>query len=515
MTKIAKILNVAFGEKNLGAKARKHTTVSNEGTETLTVTEVTANNTVFTLDTFTETLIPKLPINSTIYLDVNNDIQNATGAFYTTDQGYDVFGTTDGSGVPTIAFGLPVISITSPLSGNFELETNQTLNWTSSNVTNVDITITGTIAGSKVYSAVAASAGTYTYQLNSADGFVVNDEFSIEVSACLGIATNTVTGLDTIATLTMTTPVLTDGVAGNITGSANCTTVNVYERLSTDVSWDDFDIGVTVIAGVYTATGTVADSGLHDFLVVDADNAAAFIQLDDVTVVSGTVVPTTGIYATHDIVHSAVREMGDLFVSEYAADEIVLLTEFTSSNRIEFRRISTSAWTQTAAITTTGPASGPYRGAGIAIDSTTCSGSIGLVTGIWNYVTYAGKLNIYDTPRRLGVFKIGNTFYYLSDNAKFYSTPDHSTMTLALDLSAHITANSDPKPCAYNSDDGYIYVLDGNKLYTFLFCDGSLVSSITMPDSSVYGLTYHDGRIHYVIYTGDLITIKVLKNSDD
>ena len=39
MTKIAKILNVAFGEKNLGAKARKHTTVSNEGTETLTVTE--------------------------------------------------------------------------------------------------------------------------------------------------------------------------------------------------------------------------------------------------------------------------------------------------------------------------------------------------------------------------------------------------------------------------------------------------------------------------------------------
>ena len=149
MTKIAKILNVAFGEKNLGAKARKHTTVSNEGTETLTVTEVTANNTVFTLDTFTETLIPKLPINSTIYLDVNNDIQNATGAFYTTDQGYGVFGTTDGSGVPTIAFGLPVISITSPLSGNFELETNQTLNWTSSNVTNVDITITGTIAGSR------------------------------------------------------------------------------------------------------------------------------------------------------------------------------------------------------------------------------------------------------------------------------------------------------------------------------------------------------------------------------
>ena len=288
MTKIAKILNVVFGEKNLGAKARKHTTISNEGTESIVSPSISINNDVFSLDTFSTTLIPKLPISSTIYLDANGFIQNANGEFYTTSQGYGVFCTTDIAGVPTISYGPPSISITSPLSGNFELETNQTLNWTSSNVVLVDITITADTVGSKVYSNVDATLGTYTFQLNSADGFIVNDNFNIEISATMGTTSDTVTGLDTIATIVITpTPTLTATVAGSVAGTANCTTVNVYERLSSDTAWDTFQLGVTVTAGAFSASGTVADSGLHDFLVIDADNAGTFYQLDDVVVESG------------------------------------------------------------------------------------------------------------------------------------------------------------------------------------------------------------------------------------
>jgi len=87
--------------------------------------------------------------------------------------------------------------------------------------------------------------------------------------------------------VTMTTPVLTAGVAGNVAGTANCTTVNVYYRLSTDTLWTLFDSGITVIAGAYTATGTIATAGTYDFLVTDADNPTVRDQLDDVEVASG------------------------------------------------------------------------------------------------------------------------------------------------------------------------------------------------------------------------------------
>jgi len=304
---MTKIINITptpkeYSDTGLFKESAETFTINNTGTQRVTLSDIESDSVLFTAGTFQANVEPSMPINSTLFfVDVNEVVQNTDGSFATTDQGFGSFATTDSSGIPTIGFGLPSISITSPLSGNFELETNQTLNWTSANVTNVNITITGDSGGSKVYSNVDASLGTYTFQLNATDGFIVNEEFSTKIEATIGATSDEVTGLDTIATLTMTTPVLTSGVAGNITGSANCTTVNVYERLSTDVSWDTFKLGVTVIAGAYTASGTVADSGLHDFLVIDADNASAYTQLDDVNVISSVTYYSMSAGITHSL----------------------------------------------------------------------------------------------------------------------------------------------------------------------------------------------------------------------
>ena len=287
MTKIAKIENVCFGEKNLGAKARKHTTISNEGTESIVSPSISINNDVFSLDTFSTTLMPKLPINSTIYLDANGFIQNASGEFYTTNQGYGTFCTTDGLGVPTIAFGIPDISITSPLSGNFELETNQTLNWTSSDVALVDITITGTLGGSKVYSGITASLGTYTFQLNSADGFVVNDTFEIEVSACVGATSDTVTGLGTIATIVIDTiGAQVAGVAFDVEGDSNGAEVEIFHMLASGGSWVS-DGTATVTAGRYTKSVTISGAETYDIKVEDTTDSDGNAQQDNVVVASG------------------------------------------------------------------------------------------------------------------------------------------------------------------------------------------------------------------------------------
>ena len=97
----------------------------------------------------------------------------------------------------------------------------------------------------------------------------------------------TVTSLPS-KSVTMVTPVLTADTEGTISGTAlYVTTVNVYYRLSTDTLWTLFDSGITVIAGAYTATGTIATAGTYDFLVTDADDPTVRDQLDDVVVASG------------------------------------------------------------------------------------------------------------------------------------------------------------------------------------------------------------------------------------
>ena len=96
----------------------------------------------------------------------------------------------------------------------------------------------------------------------------------------------TVTGLPAKSVI-MTTPVLTAGVEGDITGtSLFVTTVNVYYRLSTDTLWTEFNFGITVIANAWTATGTMPAAGTYDFLVTDADCPTVRDQLDDVNVIS-------------------------------------------------------------------------------------------------------------------------------------------------------------------------------------------------------------------------------------
>jgi len=289
---MTKIINITptpkeYSDTGLFKESAETFSVNNTGTQRVTLSDIASDNTLFTVGTIQANVEPSMPINSTLYfVNANKAVQNSDGSFATTDQGFGSFATTDSSGIPTIGFGLPSISITSPLSGNFELETNQTLNWVSSSVSLVNITITGDSGGSKVYSNVDASLGTYTFQLNATDGFVTNDEFSIKVEATIGATSDEVTGLDTIATLTINSPSLTAGVEGNITGNANCLLVSTYYRVSSpEGAWTEFDLDIVIVAGAWTATGTVATSGTYDFKVSDA-NGVAEKQVDDVTVES-------------------------------------------------------------------------------------------------------------------------------------------------------------------------------------------------------------------------------------
>lgn len=86
----------------------------------------------------------------------------------------------------------------------------------------------------------------------------------------------------------ITTPIeLTAGTEGNVLGTSNGTAVDVYYRTSSpEGTWEVFETGVTVTAGAWTATGTIADADTYDFLAVDADDTDGYAQQDDVVVVA-------------------------------------------------------------------------------------------------------------------------------------------------------------------------------------------------------------------------------------
>ena len=281
---------IDFGNQAVGNKRSKSVLITNTGTENCELTGI-ATKGAFSSDLHAKTIPPAYPVSSTLYLvNINGKkvLQNIDGSFQTTDLGYGIAGTTDSDGKLTLNFALPVISITSPLTGKFELETNQTLNWTSSNVSLVDITITGTLGGSKVYSGITASLGTYTFQLNSADGFVVNDTFEIEISACVGATSDTVTGLGTIATIANDAiGSQVDGVAFDVDGDSNGSEVEISHRLASSTGAWTSDGTATVVLGRYTKSVTITGAETYDIKVEDTTDTDGNAQQNDVEVASG------------------------------------------------------------------------------------------------------------------------------------------------------------------------------------------------------------------------------------
>jgi len=204
MTKILSGQNKDFGLVDEFQSKVETVTIENIGTETVTLTGVDSDNADFVVNEISlEKVQPKFPANSTIYLNDKGICQDiSTGAFYTTNQGYGILGTTNANGLITLCTDAPVISITSPSSGDDkQLDVAFAVTWTSSNVASLDITLESE-GGYKKYEGITASLGTYNVTLDPDDGFVPNEGVTITLRDVLGIASDNV-NIYTLATVTM------------------------------------------------------------------------------------------------------------------------------------------------------------------------------------------------------------------------------------------------------------------------------------------------------------------------
>lgn len=94
-------------------------------------------------------------------------------------------------------------------------------------------------------------------------------------------------------TLTITTPVLTGGASGTVSGTSNYVgqKVEVELRLAgqdPEDSWTPFGTATVAGDGSWTVSGTIASAGTYDFRVIDEniDPAICSAQVDDVVVTS-------------------------------------------------------------------------------------------------------------------------------------------------------------------------------------------------------------------------------------
>jgi hypothetical protein len=284
MTKLISITPTSkdFGSKNLFTSNDETFTLKNTGTEIINVTDVISDNEVFSVSHDVTTL---LPANSNIYLNCN-------GGLSTVDSGCGIIGTTDDDGQISVSPLTPTLTLDSPLeSAKFELDETITAEWTANNISLINIVIESA-TGIKTVEDVDATLGTYDVDLTADTGdFEVNQEITITVKNVIGAVADDV-AVSSIATLTMTTPVLTAGVEGTIELTHNGGEgyfVQVQSRVSDpEGAWEIFEDNVPVEAdNTCTATGTIADAGTRDFRARDTVDPDGQIQLDDVVVASG------------------------------------------------------------------------------------------------------------------------------------------------------------------------------------------------------------------------------------
>jgi len=291
MTKIISSPNIDFGLVDEFKSSVANSKVTNTGTERVTLTDLISSDERFVLNSFDTRIEPKMPANSTLYFGANGRIQSATGAYYTTDQGFGAIGTTDADSKLTINHLMPSLALTSPSAGTkYKLSESFNVTWTSSNITLVNVILESESGGYKKYSDVAASLGTLAVSILASDGFSINETVYIYIENTHQTVEDSVQ-VQSIATLTMTTPVLTAGTEGTITGTHNGGTgyfVQVQYRVaSPEGAWTTFENNVTVEAeGTWEATGTVALAETYDFRARDTVDPDGQIQLDDVVVES-------------------------------------------------------------------------------------------------------------------------------------------------------------------------------------------------------------------------------------
>lgn len=94
MSKIKAIAPINFGIIEALRTKSKSVTVENISDSTQAV-EIASNKAEFSVDKSGVVLVANFPPNATIYFASNKRVYDANGKYYTTDQGYGIFGVTD------------------------------------------------------------------------------------------------------------------------------------------------------------------------------------------------------------------------------------------------------------------------------------------------------------------------------------------------------------------------------------------------------------------------------------
>ena len=182
MTKILSAVNIDFGEIEEFQETTEASEISNIGTERVTVSALTSDNSQFTPTIETKLVEPSFPVSSDIYfIDDQARMQDDSGEFSTVDLGYGLAGTTDASGRLTFNPASKSISITSPAAlSEHVIDVNFNVEWERENITLVNIILESS-SGYKIYEDIDATLEIYSIVIAEADGFSSGQTVSLTV----------------------------------------------------------------------------------------------------------------------------------------------------------------------------------------------------------------------------------------------------------------------------------------------------------------------------------------------
>jgi hypothetical protein len=337
LTKIISAENIDFGKVEEFQPKTMSGKITNIGTERVTISGLVSDNPKFIANITEKLMEPKFPASSNIYfLNAKKTIQSASGVISTTNLGFGKAGITDADGKFTFKPVMLALTLTAPTAGTkYKLSESFNVTWTSSDITLINVILESESGGYKKYSDVDATLGTLAVAISASDGFSINETVYIYIENTHQTVEDNLQ-VATVATLTTTTPVLTAGTEGAITGTHNGGTgyfVQVQYRVaSPEGAWTTFENNVAVEAdGTWEATGTVALAETYDFRARDTVDPDGQIQLDDVEVASGVVSTALQITNASD---AAIK--GDIFCgTNFILGDNIIVSGMTNSTKID------------------------------------------------------------------------------------------------------------------------------------------------------------------------------------
>lgn len=292
-----------FGKRRIFSRTTLTQTVQNTGTQRATLIPI-SDNPVFTPSVDYASREPVFPASATLYFGADSRIQDANGAFYLTDQGYGIYGTTNGSGVLTFSPASPSISITSPSAlANIPLYVPFNVEWTAENVTLVNIIFETESGGYKIYENIDATLGIKEVNVGVADGILTDQLLYIYIEATVGdtrdvrqVTTRTaaITNLETDPE--SPEPATDFELSGESTYLVGEELTLLYS--TDDINWPSLGTAVVQPDGTWSkADCRIADAGTYYLRAIYGDEVVGSESIS-VTVESGVETPDLTMDAT-------------------------------------------------------------------------------------------------------------------------------------------------------------------------------------------------------------------------